>query len=160
MNGQKKEDTDKSLAFLEVSKDNKFSTGYEDAFEFSTDDKLYDILMRKVYKEEFTDLAFRRLTSELKRFLRVFKNPMAKFQHVQFLLDNFMGPRLIIWKEDSIIDTSYLSVWKSYHPDSIACKLRILARVQDRKGEEYEFAMDKLDAILAETDEEDLFDKK
>lgn len=154
MNGQK-EDIDESLAFLEVSKDNKLSTGYENAFEFSTDDKLYDILMRKVYKEEFTDLA-----SELKRFLRVFKNPMARFQHVQFLLDNFMGPRLIIWKGGSIVDTSYLSVWKSYHPDSIACKLRILARVQDRKGEEYEFAMYKLDAILAEMDEEDLFDKK
>lgn len=124
---------------------------------FTTDDEHYEKLTNKIFKEDIINQAFKQIVPELKGVLKGLKSFKKSFEHIQFNLYGFLGPKFIIWTDGSILDSVYLAVWKSKHPDSRASKLRLLARIQDRKGIEYEFAIDKLDTILEEMDEEDLF---
>lgn len=118
-----------------------------------SDTDIYEILNRKIFRQDMLQEGMTRYRNAIKEFLKSLPHFKGCFVSVRFEICGFLGPVLYIIAASSLAEMEYLRVWSERHPESRAVKSRLIAYVTsyctDRRDGD-EFVLGWIDDILTE----------
>lgn len=133
--------------------DNEIDAIVPDVIMPYSDDDIYEILTRKIFRQDIVQEGLKLYRNEIKEFLKSLPHFTKCFSLVRFEICGLLRPVLYIRPTRSLAELGYLRVWTERHPESRLAKYGLVAAVTSYctdMQDDHEFVLGWLDAVLAE----------